>query len=138
MSLLDTLKNLGNLGGFGDVIFTVNPLRQLTFDSADHSASVNYAQHDIIGDLPKLEFTGPNLDELKLTMKLSSYFGLNPKEILAKLYGYMYNGDIYDLFIGTENLGEFVITSVNKTYEKIDFFGNVVEMKASVNFLEYN
>lgn len=138
MSLLDTIKNIGKLGGFGDLIFTVNPLKQLTFEDAEHSSSVNYAKHDIIGDLPKLEFIAPNLDDIKINMKLSSYFGLDPTQIAGIVNEYMQNGDIYDLFIGTENLGEYVITAINKTYKKIDFFGNVVEMTMSVSFLEYN
>jgi phage protein U len=138
MSLLDTLKNLGNLGGFGGIVFTVRPWETMTFSDAEHNRSVEYAEHKIIGAKPKLEYVGANADEVKLNIKLSSYFGVNVKEKLRLFNRYMDDGDIYDLFIGTENLGEFVITSLSKKYKDIDFFGDITELDLSVTFKEYN
>jgi len=138
MSILDTIKNFGNLGGFGELIFTVNPFKQLNFQNAQHSSSVKFVDHEIIAGTPKLEFVGYNLDTVKLTIKLSSYFGVSPKKTLDILYEYMESGDVYDLILGCDVLGEFVIDGIDKTYDKVDSFGNLTEVGVSLSFKEYN
>lgn len=138
---LEKLKNLGTLGGFGDLVFTVRPwpFKTMTFKDANHSSSVEYAKHKNIGGKPSLEFIAEELDEVSLNIELLSQFmGENPLKTVKILRGYMKDGDVYDLVLGDEVLGEFVITKVDKKYEEIDCFGNVQKMTLSVSFMEYN
>lgn len=143
MALIDTLKNIGTLGGFGDIIFTVNPFKTITFDDAEHNSSVEYAEHRIIGEKPKLEYQNPNADEVSINITLASFLGVNPKEQLKKFEEYMYNGDIYDLILGngvmeSNVLGEFVITSLSRSYKEVSFWGDVTNLKLGVKFKEYH
>jgi phage protein U len=144
MSLIDTIKNIGNLGGFGEIVFTVNPFKTMTFTDAEHSSSVEYAEHKIINQKPKLEFMYKNADEVSLNITLSGSFGINPKEELKKFDEYMNNGDIFDLIIGngafneSNVLGEFVITSLSKKYKDVSFLGEVTKIDLSVKFKEYS
>ena len=142
-ALIDKLKNIGTLGGFRDIVFTVNPFKTMTFEDAEHSWSVEYAEHRIIGEKPKLEYQNPNSDEININITLASFLGINPKEQLKKFEEYMYDGDIYDLILGnglmeSNVLGEFVITSLSRTYKEVSFWGDVTNIKLSVKFKEYH
>lgn len=143
MSLIDTIKNIGNLGGFGEVVFTVNPLQTMTFDNATHQMGVEWAQHKIIGEKPKLEPTYLKAEEVSLDIKLSATFGINPKKEVEKLKEYMYENISCDLILGsgrnwTNVLGEFVIESLSVKYKHVTPLGFIDEMEVSVKFLEYN
>jgi phage protein U len=142
-ALIDKLKNIGTLGGFGDIVFTVNPFKTITFDDAEHNSSVEYAEHRIIGEKPKLEYQSPNSDEVSINITLASFLGVNPKDQLKKFEEYMYNGDIYDLILGngvmeSNILGEFVITSLSRSYKEVSFWGDVTNLKLGVKFKEYH
>lgn len=140
MSIVDSLISIatGKLGGFGEIIFYVNPLKTMTFSDAEHNSSVEYAEHKIVGEKPKLEFIGENLDEVSLNIKLSSWFGVNPAAALILFDEYRSNGDIFDLILGENVLGEYVITSTSKGYKDVNWFGQITELDLSVKFKEYN
>lgn len=143
MSLWDDIKKIGNLGGFGDIIFTVNPLQTMTFTDAERSTSVEYAEHKIIGGKPKLEFMYQNADEVSMNITLSSFLGLNPAEELKKFEEYKNEGDIYPLIIGnaaieeTNVLGWYVINSFSIKYKEVNFLGQITQLELSVKFKEY-
>jgi phage protein U len=74
---------------------------------------------------------------------LASFLGVNPKDQLKKFEEYMYNGDIYDLILGngvmeSNILGEFVITSLSRSYKEVSFWGDVTNLKLGVKFKEYH
>ncbi|TXI98962.1 MAG: phage tail protein [Neisseriales bacterium] len=143
MSLIDKLKNIGTLGGFGDIVFTVNPFKIMNFDDAEHKSSVDYAEHRTVGRKPKLEYQNPNADEVSLNVTLASFLGLNPKEQLKKFEEYMLDGDVFDLILGnglmeSNVLGEFVIESLSRSYKEVSFLGDVTNIKLGVKFKEYN
>lgn len=138
---LEKLKKLGTLGGFGDLVFTVRPwpFKTMTFKDANHSSSVEYAKHKNIGGKPSLEFIAEDLDEVSLNIELvSQYLGEDPLKTVAILQEYRRAGDIYDLVLGDEVLGEFVITKIDKKYDEVNWFGDVQKMTLSVSFMEYN
>lgn len=142
-SLWDSILKIGSLGGFGDIVFTVNPLKTMTFKDAEHTSSVEYAEHKIIGDKPKLEYMYQNADEVSMNITLSGFAGVNPKEELKKFDEYMQDGDIYPLIIGnaaiedSNVLGWFVITSLSKRYKDIIFTGDITQVELTVKFKEY-
>lgn len=143
MSIIDKLKNIGSLGGFGEIVFTVNPFQMMTFNNAEHTSSVEYAEHQIIGNKPKLEQTYLNADEVSVDIKLSSLLGINPKKQLKTFDEYMHDGDVYDLILGngmqeSNVLGEFVIVSLSRKYKEVNFLGDVTEIDLTVHFKEYH
>lgn len=137
MSIIDSIKNFGYLGGFGNIIFTVNPLKTMTFKDAEHSSSVEYAEHKIIGEKPKLEYIAENLDTVSLNIKLSSLFGVNPAKQLKTFDEYKTSGEIHFLVLGEEVLGEYVIESLSKNYKEVNWFGSITELDLRVSFKEY-
>lgn len=143
MSLMDEIKKIGQLGGFGDIIFTVNPLQIMTFQKVTRKRSVEYAQHRIIRDKPKLEATFDNADEVTIELLLSSSLGIDPSEELQKFNYYMKSHQFKKLIIGNalqgSNVwGDYVITNIDETYEEVSTFGVVTRIGLNVSFLEYN
>lgn len=142
-SIIDKLKNIGVLGGFGDIVFTVNPFKTMTFEDAEHNSSVEYEEHKIIGEKPKLEQTYLNADDVSVNITLASFLGVDPKEQLKIFEEYLYNGDVFDLILGngfqdSNVLGEFVITSLSRSYKDVSFLGDVTQIKLGVKFKEYH
>ncbi len=140
---IDKLKNIGNLGGFGDIVFTVLPWKTMTFKDAEHSSGVEYHEHKVINEKPKLEFLYKNADEVTVNILLKSMLGVNPKAELKQFEEYMNNGDIYDLIIGngleqSNVLGEFVINGLSRSYKEVSFWGEVTEIDLKVTFKEFN
>lgn len=143
MSLMDDLKKIGQLGAYGDIVFTVNPLEIMSFQKATRKRGVDWAKHEIIGEKPKLEATTDRLDEVTIDILLSSWFGVNPSEIEDKFYRYMSERTVKKLIIGNglqaANVwGDFVINDISETYEEVDHFGQITKIGLSVQFLEYN
>lgn len=134
---------IGNLGSFGDIVFTVNPLKTMTFSDAEHNSSIEYVEHKIIGAKPKLEATYFNADEVSLNITLSSMLGVDPKKSLRLFDEYMQDKVVENLIIGngiwqSNVLGEFVIVSLSKKYKDINWFGDITKIDLAVKFKEYN
>lgn len=143
MSLLDDIKQIGQLGGFGDIVFTVNPLSIMSPQKITRKRAIEVTEHKIIGTKPKLEVTGEKLDEVTIELLLSSWLGVKPNEEVQKFADYMKTKTRKMLIIGNglqgANVwGEYMITDMNETYEEIDSFGQITKIGLTVSFLEYN
>lgn len=140
--VLEKLKKLGTLGGFGELVFTVKPwpFKTMTFKDANHTASVEYTEHKHITGKPTLEYVGTNLDEVTLTIELNrAWLGSNPLETYKLLNEYRLDGRISFLILGDDTLSnnEFVITKIDKKIEEIDCFGTIQKLELNITFKEY-
>lgn len=125
------------IGSFGEIVFSTFFGEIQTFDNLKRKISASYAEHSIINSKPKLEFTGNNLDEITMDIKLSSVFGLDPQKSVAKFLEYIENGTINPLIIGTKVFGDFVIPNSEEAFKFITLFGYVREINIAVTFKEY-
>lgn len=104
------------LGSLGEIVFEVSQLRVLNFDDYTRKTAAKYASHEVIGRPPVLEFTGRELEEISLTIKLIRTLGVSPEEEIFKLRDMCQRGEPNFLILGGTVYGEneFVITDIDE------------------------
>ncbi|UAY56267.1 phage tail protein [Arachidicoccus terrestris] len=108
-----------------------------SFTDYYRGSGVTYAEQPLIDDKPDLQFTGANLDELSLRMRLHVTF-CNPEKELQSLKDSMNNGEVLPLLYGNGKLaGSFVITDIRERIEDVDGVGNVFSYLVDVELKEY-
>ena len=70
--MLNSVKNKeSKIGSLGEIAFEVsNYDRIFTLNNYSKSISANYAEHDVIGSKPILEFTGPKLQTISFDVRI--------------------------------------------------------------------
>lgn len=117
----------------GNIIFqNLKGLNELS-----KTTTVTYAEHKPLAGKPLLQATGPNLDEVTISMRLHASF-CNPAEELSTLREYMDTFEVLPLLLGNgKKEGEFVIMSINNVVEDADPAGNVFSYMVSCTLKEY-
>lgn len=106
------------------------------FTSLEETFGVNYVQHELIKNKPRLERTGDVLDTISFSMVLHSEF-TDPEADIDVLRTAMKNGEILTLILGNGKVvGNFVIPNFTKTTEFTDAVGNLISVTLSVELLE--
>lgn len=106
------------------------------FVSLEESFGVNYAQHELIKNKPRLERTGDVLDTISFDMVLHSTF-TDPEADIDVLRTAMKNGEILPLILGNGKVvGNFVIPNFTKSTSFTDASGNLISVTLSVELLE--
>ena len=126
------------VGSLGKIIFMVSSKYIKTIDELKGVDSVNYAEHQIIGSKPKLQFLNVNLQTLTFKIRLSAFHNVNPLAAYKELNDYMKNGEPVRFIMGTRSKGKFVITSLNHDHKKFSAIGTVSVLEAEVSIKEYN
>lgn len=123
-----------------DIIFEVSNLLVNTFDNLQRTGKAKYAVHDIIGQKPKLEFTGYELDEITYDMTLTrQLFGfLDPMLEVKKLREHMKNKSVLNFTMGSTVYGKYVVEQVVDKATHIDNRGNIYRIVMTVTMKEYN
>ncbi len=127
------------VGFMADIPFIVSSHYIRTFDDYGRSSGGRWAQHDIIGNKPVLEFIGPDVEKISFTMQLRSDYGVSPAKELAKLRKMRDTGKYFPLVIGgkliTDNM--WVIESLDESVAFWGKFGGIMSAKVSVTLKEY-
>lgn len=126
------------VGSFGDIVFRTFWGEVQTFDNLKIKQAAEYAEHKVINEKPKLEYTGMSLKEITMDVKLSSTLGLDPNKTVALFREYIENGDVYPLVIGGNFLGEYVMQASDEAWKTITLLGFVREINLNLTFKEYN
>lgn len=110
----------------------------VSFSAMERNRSVNYAQHDLINEVPRLQkITSRGLNEIPLTFQFSYNF-CDPEAEVATLIEMMNTGEILPLVDGVgKNYGDYVITDLKETVNKIDTKGRTMISTVSVTLKEY-
>lgn len=99
-------------------------------------AKVNYAQHALIENKPRLQRVGTDLETITLSMRFHRSF-CNPEVELWRLYRHMERGTILPLTQGNGIYqGRFVVESVNADYKRQFADGTVLYVEVEVSLLE--
>ncbi|WP_294446295.1 phage tail protein [uncultured Mailhella sp.] len=125
---------MGVIGTFGTLPFVCSSAFVLTFDGLSRELSVRWAQHDVIGAKPVMEYIGPDLASISMTIRFDSTLGLAPLLGLKKLKGMLEDGTARALIIGGEYFGRFIMESVSEERRHHTGFGvcQVAEAKISL------
>lgn len=127
------------VGFMADIPFIVSSHYIRTFDDYGRGTGGRWAQHDIIGDKPVLEFIGPDVEKISFTMQLRADQGLSPAKELEKLRKMRDTGKFFPLVIGgkliTDNM--WVIESLDESVSFWGVLGGILSAKVSVTLKEY-
>ena len=159
MSVLETVFDTainglrGDIGAFGALIFQVfagqfrmditaedvkikPSVRVMTFRDFKRRTRARYARHELLNRTSVLEKIGDEPDTITLEIKLLQELGTNPEEEIERIRDYIKAGYQDALIIGSEVLGEFVITSMEESREYVDCFGRTQLAEISLTFEE--
>lgn len=125
------------LGSFGELPFKCSSKKVLTFSGLSRSNKTRWGKHDVIGRKPVLELIGDDLSTGSLTIRFDISLGVPPAEGLSRLKRMMENHQYKTLIIGGENLGRYVIDSIDEERKFHAGNGICIVAEATVNFTEW-
>lgn len=126
------------MGALGSLPFVCAFGKVLTYNDLSRDLSVRWAQHDVIGQKPVLEYVGDDLARVSLTIRFDSNLGVPPLIGLNHLQRMLENKEVKTLVLGGEYLGRFVIESVSEDRKFHSGAGVCIIAEASVNLIEWH
>lgn len=125
------------IGVLGDIVFSVSSTQVKTLSNMQKTKTSRIAKHDIIGNKPKLEFQGMDLDKFSFDIRLDASLGVNPDIELRRLERMQQQGEVAQLVIGSNYHGDYLINSIGEDYKHTDRNGNTITVEVSVDLEEY-
>lgn len=125
------------IGSLGDIPFEVTPDRIRTFREISRRVAARWSEHAIAGRKPSLEFVGPSLDEVSLSVRLSATDGLNPRKEIERIALIVATGEVLPLIIGGEFLGVFAVMESSESRRVHASGGELMIAEVSLTLKEY-
>ena len=124
---------------WGNITFKVNSGKVFSFKNMKRSYSAKWAAHEIIGKRPKMEFQGPQMDEITLEVILDAELGVKPRATMKKFRSAAKNGSVAYFYVGGKKVAKhkFYIASGTENWAEIWNKGELVRATASITFGEY-
>ena len=126
------------LGRYGTLKFVCSSNTVRTFSGLSRSRDIRYAQHDVIGKMPMLEFVGYGLFKAQFTMRFDLSLGVSPIASLTRLHAMMDNRMYKWLEIGGEFMGRYVIEGIEETHKHYAGDGTLIVAEVTVNLIEWS
>lgn len=110
----------------------------ISFSGMEKTDSVNYAEHALIYDTPRLQkVSSRNLREIPLNFHFSVAF-CDPEEEAENLVLLMNAGEILPMVDGNgKSYGDYVITSITQTVNQTDTKGKWTDINLNLSLKEY-
>ncbi len=124
------------VGSFGDVVFEVSADRVFTPQSISRERKGSYAEHKVLGVLPRLEYLAPELATMNMQVRLLASMGVNPLQEADKLAKMSKEGKVAKLIILGVNCGDMVLESVTQQWRH-SVAGSIHTIDLSLKFKEY-
>ena len=130
---------MASMAKWGDITFSVNSKKALTFSDMERSYSAKWEAHDIIGKRPKMEFMGADMDEVKIKVILDAQLGIKPRATMKKFRVAAKKGKVAYFYVGGRKVAahKFCIVSGTEHWEEIWNKGELVRASADITFKEY-
>lgn len=128
---------MAQIGSLGELPFICSQDKVRTFSELTRSTSVRWAKHDLIGQKPLLEYVGEDLSSVSLKVRFDVSLGIAPAEGLDRLQRMMQNKLYKTLIVGGENLGRYVIESIEEERKFHAGDGLLLVAEATINLTEW-
>ena len=125
------------IGTFGPVTFTSSTNRVRTFNGLQRQKGYRFAQHNVVAGKPKLEAIAPDLDVVSFSMRFDLGLGVIPEDEIQRLVDILDSGEAYQLVVGGEPLGLYVIESLSENRDKHDGRGLLLVASVDLQLKEY-
>lgn len=131
------MGEIGNLGKL--IVFEVSMNRVITFSRMTQSVKGRWAVQNPIGGKPYSEFLGPGQRTISISIFLSAIHGVRPRKTIERIEKAIESGIPYQLVIGGKKVGagQWVITDMSESWEKIIQGGELVSANLTLNLAEY-
>lgn len=126
-----------SVGSFGKIVFTVSSDQIRTFEDLQQQCAARYAEHQVIGKKPLLEFLGPGLEEISFKVKLMAAHGVDPDEELKALQEMRDEGQVGVLIFGEIKIGKFALESISSSEGPRNKSGRATWIEAGLSIKEY-
>lgn len=124
------------LGLLGAIPFVCSTSVVMTFKDLQVERSDRWATHEVIGGKPKLEYIGPQLNQVSFSMQLNSALGVTPLAALVALRELMELHEPQRLLIGPDYMGKFIIESISESRKYHNGLGICVSAEVTLNLRE--
>lgn len=114
---------MGVIGTLGTVPFMCADGFVMTFHAMTRTMSERFAEHQVIGGTPVLEWVGRELHTVRMNIRLDSSLGVSPSLVVKMLKTMMESASPRVLIIGGEYLGKFVIESIHEDRRRFTGIG---------------
>ena len=132
---------MGEIGNLGDVSFVVESvksgIKMLSFTDLRRESEARLTEHD--GKNKLLEFDGPGLDELTLTIVAMAQYHVKPQSVQRSLHKYRKAGTRLPFVLGGRKVGYgfYAIAKISQTYKSVNAEGQVTEMAFNLTLKQY-
>lgn len=125
------------IGYLGDMEFTASDRKLFTIKDLKISNRASYARHAIAGGKEEIELVGKGAKSVSFSMTFHASLSQDPAEGLALLRAALDDAQPLGLVIGDAYLGDYVLESIDETWETIGPKGEVISAVAAVSLLEF-
>ncbi len=127
------------IASFGEAIFEVSDRRIHTFTGFTRNVSIRKETHNIIGQKPKTEVIGPELDSISFTITLNKNLGIDVRQEMDRWVSLVRSGEANMLIVGDKALGVdmWIAESVGESWDVISVNGTILSGKINVTLQEY-
>ncbi len=127
------------LGALGDISFYVSDKTALTINNLVWGGSARHATHQRHGYHAMTEFTGLDADSISFDIIASKDLGVDPLEIISKVFEYERAGKTLPFVLGNKPYGKYrwVIKKHAIKTRHFDKDGNTTFCVISVDLQEY-
>ena len=105
-----------HIGSLGDIVFEVSAFggRTVTPASLTRERKARFEEHQVLGDLPRLEFLAPELATASLSIHLRADMGVDPVKEADRIEALCVEGKAHQLSLGGWNFGMYVLESASQ------------------------
>ena len=126
-----------SIGVLGDITFETNADKVRTWQEARRSGPARWATHDVWAGKPVLEFIGPGLAQITLSVRLDITKGVVPRDELRKMRDARDTGAVNQFTIGGSLVGDFIIKDVAESWRHMTGKGVLLVADAELMLEEY-
>ncbi|HEX4461537.1 MAG TPA: phage tail protein [Polyangia bacterium] len=126
-----------SIGVLGPITFEVSADLVRTWQEAKRSGGARWAKHDVFGGQPVKEFIGPDLEQMNLSVRLDSQFGLVPSDELKQMRLQRDTGAVMQLTMGGELIGDFTLEHIDEDQRRFGRDGTLLMAIVSLTLEEY-
>ena len=127
------------IGSLGNIYFVVSAKTIRTISGYQRKVAARYSEHNIVLGKPKLEFTGPSLEDVSFNIQLNKMYGVKPIDEFERLKEYVETGAIVDFVVNNVPVGsdQWVIKDAAMTNVKQGTKGEIYYCEINVTLAEY-
>lgn len=133
------MRRLAKIGSFAGIAFEVSSQKILTMNEMERQGESRWQEHEVINRKPVPEFLGPGLERIKMTVKVSSFLGVNPADIIKKLRAARDAGTYSKFIIGNSPISAsyWVISEMREIYSARAADGTLLSADLELILTEY-